>query len=151
MKASTQLAFLVCPWLEFDSLQRYDCPARARRAKFWRENRNLMPTILRQHQPPHNLLFSAAEHPSTMSDDDSSNGFPKCVWDASEYRTNNKREDKRSLDVSKLGNPTKVKALPWSGHLKALLCGVKDPNCILNAFVGAEETIIKNIYSVSPG
>ena len=78
-----------------------------------------------------------------------SNTYSKSVWDASDYRTDWKRDDKRSLDLSKLGNPTKVKALPWSAHLKVLLCGTRDPTCILHAVAGLEDKVIKNIYSVS--
>ena len=75
------------------------------------------------------------------------------AWEASEYRSITVRERERSKfrrsDITKLGNPTYVDALPWSSHLKALLCGVKDPQSPLSLLSGLENNILKAIYEVS--
>lgn len=72
------------------------------------------------------------------------------AYRASEYRScffRTVRDSSNALDPSILG-PTKVKALPWSPHLKALMCGIKDPECSLHVFSGHESGVVRKIYEM---
>jgi hypothetical protein len=88
---------------------------------------------------------------SDSSDDDRGKEIA-ALKAASKYRSQVFRDDRQNtnrLDESILG-PTKVHALPWSEHLCALLCGVKeDPGgSSLHVLSEHESTILKRIYGM---
>ena len=89
--------------------------------------------------------------PTNTSNSSSSGDFLDApLWKASTYRSRifrHERDNTNGLDVSKLG-PTKVKALPWSPHLSALLCGIHDPSNPLSILKGQETDVVKIIYEM---
>lgn len=83
-----------------------------------------------------------------MSDSSEDDHYDESLWEASDYRSRyfrSERDGTSALALSSLG-PTKVKALPWSPHLRAILCGVRDPSNPLSVFRGHESFLVKKIY-----